>query len=275
MNAAPPDVLADIIAATRRRIAAAHAPSTRFSEALRAGRAEGRVALIAEHKRASPSAGTIRDDLELSDVVGAYARAGAAAVSVLTEPERFGGSLADIVAARAVTGLPILRKDFIVDPIQVHEAAVAGADAILLIVAAFPSAREELADLAQLAGRLGLEVLMEIHDGPELEIALELEAPIIGINNRNLSTLRVDLATTFALRPRIPAGTVVVAESGFSQPEEIRALAGAGIDAVLMGEALMRSTDIEAAARAIATATQADAPATPADAPATPPRSGA
>ncbi|HET9074250.1 MAG TPA: indole-3-glycerol phosphate synthase TrpC [Solirubrobacteraceae bacterium] len=253
--AAPPDVLAEIIGATRRRIAAACAPSTRFSAALTAGRDEGRVALIAEHKRASPSAGTIRDDLELADVVGAYERAGAAALSVLTEPERFGGRLADITAVRSVTGLPILRKDFIVDPIQVHEAAVAGADAILLIVAAFPGRPAELAGLAGLAGRLGLEVLMEVHDASELEIALELEAPIIGINNRDLSTLRVDLETTFALRPRIPAGTVVVAESGFSTPEQIRALAAAEVDAVLMGEALMRSADIAAAARAIATAT--------------------
>jgi indole-3-glycerol phosphate synthase len=198
----------------------------------------------------------IRDDLALAEVVGAYERAGAAALSILTEPTRFAGRLEDIVEARRLTELAILRKDFIVEPFQVYEAAVAGADAILLIVAAF-RAVEELAALDGLARSLGLEVLMEVHDRAELAVALELGAPIIGINNRNLSTLEVDLATTVALRAEIPPETIVVAESGYRTPEQIRALAAAGVDAVLMGEALMRAPDLEAAAAAITRATGA------------------
>jgi indole-3-glycerol phosphate synthase len=253
--AARPDVLAEIVASSRRRVADATAPTHRFSTALRAGSDAGVVSLISEHKRASPSAGIIRDDLALADVVRAYAAAGAAALSILTEPSRFAGRLGDIVEARAVTELPILRKDFIVEPYQVYEASVAGADAILLIVAAFPDAPERLAALNALAGELGLEVLMEVHTAAELEVALALEAPIIGINNRNLATLEVDLQTTYDLRAQIPPTTLAVAESGFRTPEQIRALAGAGIDAVLMGEALMRAPDVAAAARAIVAAT--------------------
>jgi indole-3-glycerol phosphate synthase len=245
------NVLAELVAASRRRVAEQTAPSVRFSSALRAPG----VSLIAEHKRASPSAGVIRADLPLTEVVAAYAAAGAAALSILTEPTRFHGQIADIVHARAATSLPILRKDFIVEPYQVYEAAAAGADAILLIAAAFPD-RVDLWALNRLAGNLGLEVLLEVHDAEELNRALEMRAPIIGINNRNLATLEVDLQTTFTLRERIGEDTIVVAESGFSEPEQIRELAAAGIDAVLMGEALMRSADIAAAARAITQATQ-------------------
>ena len=225
-----PDVLAELVEASRRRVADQIAPSQRFSAALRA---DG-VSLIAEHKRASPSAGTIRDDTALSEVVAAYAAAGAAALSILTEPTRFGGQIGDIVDARRATELPILRKDFIVDRFQVYEAAAAGADAILLIVAAFAD-RVDLWGLNRLAGSLGLEVLLEVHDADDLTTALEMRAPIIGINNRNLATLEVDLQTTFVLRDRIPPDTLVVAESGFSTPEQIRELAEAGVDAVLMG----------------------------------------
>ncbi len=245
-----PDVLAELVEASRRRVADQIAPSQRFSAALRA---DG-VSLIAEHKRASPSAGTIRDDTALSEVVAAYAAAGAAALSILTEPTRFGGQIGDIVDARRATELPILRKDFIVDRFQVYEAAAAGADAILLIVAAFAD-RVDLWGLNRLAGSLGLEVLLEVHDADDLTTALEMRAPIIGINNRNLATLEVDLQTTFVLRDRIPPDTLVVAESGFSTPEQIRELAEAGVDAVLMGEALMRAPDIAAATRAITQAT--------------------
>jgi indole-3-glycerol phosphate synthase len=254
MSAGIPDVLGEIVATSRRRVAAQTAPGHRFSDALSAGSPAGQVSVIAEHKRASPSAGIIRNDLGLDAVVGAYERAGAAALSILTEPSRFGGRLEDIAEARRLTGLPILRKDFIVDPYQVYEASVAGADAILLIVAAFPDAGD-LAALQRLAAELGLEVLMEVHTAAELTVALELTAPIIGINNRNLATLEVDLRTSFALAAEIPAETIVVAESGFSRPEEIRELAAAGVDAVLMGEALMRAPDIEAATRAITGAT--------------------
>ena len=255
----PPDVLAEIVAAARRRVADRTRPGDRFSAALRAGRGRGadggqRVALIAEHKRASPSAGVIRADQELLDVVGAYAQAGAAALSILTEPTRFDGRLADILAAREATELPILRKDFIVEPYQVYEASVAGADAILLIVAAFAD-MVELAALNRLAASLGLEVLMEVHNRAELDRALALDAPIIGINNRNLATLAVDLETTVTLRGEIGPDRIVVAESGYSTPAQIRELAAAGVDAVLMGEALMRSPDIGAAAGAIVQAT--------------------
>lgn len=246
----PGDVLTELVEASRRRVAEQTAPSQRFSSALKAPG----VSLIAEHKRASPSAGVIRADLALTEVVGAYEAGGAAALSILTEPTRFHGEAADIVLARTVTQLPILRKDFIVEPFQVYEAAAVGADAILLIVAAFPD-RVDLWALNRLAGNLGLEVLLEVHDGDELSRALEMRAPIIGINNRNLATLEVDLQTTFALCERIGDGAIVVAESGFSEPAQIRQLADAGIDAVLMGEALMRAPDIAAAARAITQAT--------------------
>jgi indole-3-glycerol phosphate synthase len=207
------------------------------------------ISLIAEHKRRSPSAGTIRDDMSLADVVGAYERAGAAALSVLTEGRNFGGTLADLTAARAAATLPILRKDFIVDPYQVHEALAAGADAILLIVAAL--APDDLGALHVLAGELGLDVLVEVHDEAELAVAIELGAPIIGVNNRDLTTLEVDIRRTFDLRATIPRGTVVVAESGFSRRGELDELAAAGIDAVLIGEALMRSDSVEAACRAL------------------------
>ena len=207
------------------------------------------IALIAEHKRSSPSAGPIREDLALEDVVAAYERGGAAALSVLTEGPNFGGSLEDLRRARAATALPILRKDFTVDAYQIHEAHAAGADAVLLIVAALEDA--ELSELHVLATELGLAALVEVHDARELERALAVSPRLIGVNNRDLTTLRVDLRRTYELRSAIPEGTTVVAESGFSAPEQLRELAEAGIDAVLMGEALMRAADIEAAVRAL------------------------
>jgi indole-3-glycerol phosphate synthase len=207
------------------------------------------LSVIAEHKRSSPSAGPIRGDLELSEVVGAYERGGAAALSVLTEPDSFGGSLEDLAAARAAAGLPILRKDFVVDPYQVIESLAAGADAILLIVAAL--APDELQRLHAQALALGLGVLVEVHDERELEVAVGLRAEVIGINNRDLTTLRVDPERTFTLRERIPDGTVIVSESGWRTRAELDRVQAAGIDAVLIGEALMRSPDIEAATRVL------------------------
>jgi indole-3-glycerol phosphate synthase len=207
------------------------------------------LSLIAEHKRSSPSAGAIRDDLRLEDVVGAYERGGAAALSVLTEGPSFGGSLDDIGAARAASGLPILRKDFIVDPYQLHEAVSAGADAVLLIVAALGD--DELAGLRQLAGELGLAILVEVHDERELDRAVAAGAELIGINNRNLVTLEVDTRRTFELLDRVPEGVIVVAESGFAERPQLDELEGAGVDGVLIGEALMRSTAIEASVRAL------------------------
>ncbi len=208
------------------------------------------LSVIAEHKRRSPSAGLIRDGVALQDVVLAYERGGAAALSVLTEGPSFGGSLEDLRCARAAAGLPILRKDFIIDDYQVTESLVAGADAILLIVAAL-SARE-LAELHGLAQSLGLAAVVEVHDERELEVALEVGAQVIGINNRDLTTLQVDTRRTHELLPRVPPGIVVVAESGFRERGELEQLASAGMDAVLIGEALMRSPDIEAACRALA-----------------------
>jgi indole-3-glycerol phosphate synthase len=229
-------VLAQSVAAPERRS---------FSRALQASG----LSLIAEHKRRSPSAGAIREDSSLQQVVGAYERAGAAALSILTEGPHFGGSLDDLRAAREAASLPLLRKDFIVDPYQVDEALLAGADAILLIVAALED--PALSALHAHATASGLDVLVEVHDEPELQRALALGAAIVGINNRDLTTLEVDTNLTFRLRSAIPDGTVVVAESGFSAPAQLEALSAAGIDAVLIGEALMRSPDLESAVRAL------------------------
>jgi indole-3-glycerol phosphate synthase len=217
-----------------------------FREAL-AG--EG-ISLIAEHKRRSPSAGLIREGVSLEHVVGSYERGGAAALSVLTEGPSFGGALEDLGAARAASGLPLLRKDFIVDEYQVYESLAAGADAILLIVAALSPA--ELSELHERSRALGLAALVEVHDAAELDVAVDAGAELIGINNRDLTTLVVDTARTFELLPLVPTGTVVVAESGFSERAELDELERAGVDAVLIGEALMRSREIEAACRALA-----------------------
>jgi indole-3-glycerol phosphate synthase len=210
------------------------------------------LSLIAEHKRRSPSAGVIRDGLALEEVVGAYERGGAAALSILTEGPSFGGSLDDLRSARTASMLPILRKDFIVDPYQLYEALAAGADAILLIVAALD--QRQLSRLHERAREAGLVALVEVHDARELESALLAGATVIGINNRDLTTLRVDVRRTFELLPRLEqdGGITVVAESGFSTPAELDELERAGVAAVLVGEALMRSTDIEAACRKLA-----------------------
>jgi indole-3-glycerol phosphate synthase len=208
------------------------------------------LSVIAEHKRRSPSAGAIRGDLVLEDVVSAYERGGAAAVSVLTDGPSFGGSLADLRAARAATGLPALRKDFIVDPYQVYESFAAGADAILLIVAAL--APEQLHALHTQARELGLAALVEVHDERELDAALSVGAGIIGINNRDLKTLRVDTRRTFELLPRVAGRALVVSESGFVTRDQLDELERAGVDGVLIGEALMRSADVEAACRQLA-----------------------
>ncbi|MEA2123753.1 MAG: indole-3-glycerol phosphate synthase [Solirubrobacteraceae bacterium] len=214
-----------------------------FAEALTAPG----VALIAEHKRSSPSAGRIGSGADIAEVVGAYERGGAAALSVLTEEHWFGGSLDDLRAARAATQLPILRKDFIVDPYQVYEAAAAGADALLLIVAALHP--EDLQVLLREARGVDLDVLVEIHDEEELEIALDVDAELLGINNRDLRDFSVDLQRTFELLADVPAGKIVVSESGISTREQLDELEEVGVDAVLVGETLMRARDVEAATR--------------------------
>jgi indole-3-glycerol phosphate synthase len=226
--------------------AAADRPVPRpFADALR----QGRLSLVAEHKRRSPSAGTLSNGSALEEIVKAYERGGAAALSVLTEGPHFGGSLEDLAAARRVTRLPILRKDFIVDPYQVYESAVAGADALLLIVAALEDAALE--ELNGQARALGLDVLVEVHDGYELERATQLGAELIGINNRDLATFTVDVGRTFELLPRVPDGAVVVSESGVGARAQLEELERAGVHAVLVGEALMRAPDPEAACRAL------------------------
>ncbi|HMM48943.1 MAG TPA: indole-3-glycerol-phosphate synthase, partial [Miltoncostaeaceae bacterium] len=196
-----------------------------------------------------PSRGPIHPDARAADVVQAYQRAGARASSVLAEPHWFGGSLNDLVEARAACDLPLLRKDFLVDEYQLLEARVAGADATLLIVAALEPAR--LADLIAVASDLGMDALVEVHDEQEVEVAVEAGAEGIGINNRNLHSLEVNLETTYRLLADVPAGTVVVAESGISTRADVRDLEEAGVDAILVGEALMSADDPQEAARAL------------------------
>jgi indole-3-glycerol phosphate synthase len=205
------------------------------------------ISVIAEHKRRSPSAGTIREGATVEAIAGAYERGGAAALSILTEPFHFAGSLDDLRAARAATALPVLRKDFIVDPYQLYESAAAGADAILLIVAALEP--DPLYELLREARALDLDALVEVHDEPELEIALAVEADILGINNRDLVDFSVDIERTYELLSDIPAGKTVVSESGYSRREELDELERVGVDAVLIGETLMRAEDIEEACR--------------------------
>jgi indole-3-glycerol phosphate synthase len=206
------------------------------------------LSLIAEFKRRSPSAGLLaREEIDLAAQVAAYERGGAAALSVLTDEPHFGGSLADLRAARAACDLPIIRKDFIVDPYQLYEAAVHGADAVLLIVAALDD--DALRSLRQEARAIDLDCLVEVHDEGELERALEAGAEVIGINNRNLDDMSVDIATTFELMPDVPAGKTVVAESGISGRAELEELDRVGVDAVLIGGALMQAPDPEAKVR--------------------------
>jgi indole-3-glycerol phosphate synthase len=205
------------------------------------------LSLIAEFKRRSPSAGEIRAGVSPGEIAQAYEQGGAAAVSVLTDGPSFGGSLEDLVQAREACVLPVLQKDFIVDSYQLYEAAVAGADAVLLIVAALD--RGKLASLYDEARGLDLDVLVEVHSEEELDSALTVDADVIGINNRNLDGFTVDLQTTFELITDVPAGKTVVSESGISERATLEELERVGVDAVLIGEALMRSEDPAAKVR--------------------------
>jgi indole-3-glycerol phosphate synthase len=214
-----------------------------FHEAL----ARPSTSLIAEPKRRSPSAGEIREGASVTEIVRAYERGGAAALSILTEERHFGGSLADLTEARAASELPILRKDFTVDPYQLVEARAVGADAVLLVVGSLES--DALASLYQEARALDLDALVEVHDGNELETALEIDADLIGINNRDLQDFSVDIAKTFELLADVPAGKTVVSESGIVHREQVEELERVGVDAVLVGETLMRAADPEAACR--------------------------
>jgi indole-3-glycerol phosphate synthase len=221
------------------------ASERRFAASLR----EPGIAVIAEFKRCSPSAGTLRESPEVGEMVNAYERGGASALSVLTEGPNFAGTLDDLHAARAVCGLPILRKDFIVDEYQLYETKIAKADAVLLIVAALEPV--QLGALHEGARKLGLDVLVEVHDREELRTALGVGAELIGINNRDLRDFSVDVERTARLMGEIPAGVTVVSESGIAEAEQLRKLEDAGVDAVLVGESLMRSEDPEAALRTL------------------------
>ena len=216
-----------------------------FAAALRATVADGRAAVIAEVKKASPSKGVLREHFVPAEIAASYARNGAACLSVLTDERFFQGHAEYLQQARAACDLPVLRKDFMVDEYQVVEARAIGADAILLIAACLDDAR--MADLEACALALGMDVLVEVHDGDELERALRLKTPLLGINNRNLKSFEVTLDTTIGLLPRVPAGRLPVAESGILVAADVQRLRGAGVGAFLVGEAFMRAADPGAA----------------------------
>jgi indole-3-glycerol phosphate synthase len=222
----------------------------------RAALASPGVGVIAEFKRRSPSAGALAEAPDLAEIVAAYERGGAVAVSVLTEGPNFGGALEDLRGARAACDLPLLRKDFIVDDYQLHEARAAGADAVLLIVAALEDA--ELASLHGSARAIGLEVLVEVHDRDELRRALAVGAEIIGINNRDLRDFSVDVERTVRLMADVPEGIAVVSESGIAIGAQLARLGALGVSAVLVGESLMRASDPAARLASLRSFSQAD-----------------
>ncbi len=220
----------------------ATAPPVRgFAAALETRIAAGQPAVIAEIKRASPSKGVLRADFAPAMIATSYACGGAACLSVLTDTDFFQGSDADLVEARAACGLPVIRKDFIIDPYQVYEARAIGADCILLIAACLDDAR--LRDLSALAQRLGMDVLVEVHDAAELSRALAVPGRLIGINNRNLRTFEVTLDTTLELLDAVPADRLLVTESGILSLESVTLMRSHGVHAFLVGEAFMRAPD--------------------------------
>lgn len=259
-----PDVLRRILARKAREVqerrarvslaelerSLAAAPAARgFAAALRARVAAGQAAVIAEIKKASPSQGVIRERFAPAQIAAQYQRGGASALSVLTDRDFFLGHEDHLRAARAACALPVLRKDFSVDVYQLAEARALGADAVLLIVAALEPAR--LRELAAAARHYGLDVLVEVHDRGELERALELEAPLVGINNRNLRDFSTRLETTLELLPAIPEGRLAIAESAIHTRDDVQRLRDAGVAAFLVGEAFMRAEDPGAALRSL------------------------
>jgi indole-3-glycerol phosphate synthase len=268
----PSDVLAEICAATRREVerrkhttpvatlerrAATAAPVRGFAQRLSEAAAGPRPALIAEIKKASPSRGLIRADFDPPALARSYKDGGATCLSVLTDGPYFQGSDEHLMAARAAVDLPVLRKDFMLDPYQVVEARAIGADCILLILAALDDATART--LSRLASDLGLDVLAEVHDEAELDRALALEGALLGINNRNLKTLKVDLAVFERLARRAPADRFLVAESGLKTATDLARLRRAGARAFLIGESLMSQPDVAAATRALLTPVAAPA----------------
>ena len=224
----------------RARIADA-SPARGFADALRTRIERGEPAVIAEVKKASPSKGVIRAEFDPAAIARRYEAGGAACLSVLTDVDFFQGADEYLVAAREACTLPVLRKDFVVDEYQLHEARALGADAVLLIAAALDDAR--LAGFAALAAELGLDALAEVHDATELERVLRLPLPLVGVNNRDLRTFGVSLDTTLALKDRLPADRVLVTESGIAAPADVARMRDAGVHAFLVGEAFMREAD--------------------------------
>ncbi|CAN5361709.1 indole-3-glycerol phosphate synthase TrpC [soil metagenome] len=216
-------------------------PARGFAKSMRTSIDAGRAAIIAEAKRASPSKGVIRAEFDAAAIARSYEQHGAACLSVLTDLQFFKGTPDDLKQARAACALPVLRKDFMVDEYQLAEARVMGADAILLIVAALDD--HQLADFEAVASGIGLDVLVEVHDAAELERALRLRTPLVGINNRNLRTFETRLETTLDLMTRVGPDRILVTESGVLATSDVKRLRDAGIDAFLVGEAFMRAPD--------------------------------
>lgn len=254
MSTSTPDILERILQQKRFEIAeqkerlpchevehrAEHADPVRpFAGAIRSRIEAGDAAVIAEIKKASPSKGILRQDFKPAEIAGQYQQGGAACLSVLTDREFFQGADAYLQEARAACSLPVLRKDFIIDPYQVYEARSIGADCILLIVAALDD--ETMQELAQLAASLGMDVLVEVHDADELQRALRLETPLIGINNRNLKTFEISLQTTLELLDAIPEERIVVTESGFHTRDDVQLMRSNAVHTFLVGEAFMRA----------------------------------
>jgi indole-3-glycerol phosphate synthase len=250
------DILERILAVKREEVASASAvaplaqlerqaacalPVRDFVGALRAKVAAGRAGVIAEIKKASPSKGVLRADFRPAEIARSYAEHGAACLSVLTDRQFFQGDAQYLEQARAACSLPVLRKDFTIDPYQVYEARAIGADCILLIVAALDLPR--MRELETLAQRLGMAVLVEVHDGAELDLALQLDTPLLGVNNRNLRTFETRLETTLDLLPRVPAERLLVTESGILTPEHVSRMRASNVHCFLVGEAFMRASD--------------------------------
>lgn len=250
------DVLQKIVAVKREEVAAGRAKRSLaswreeaesrrdvrgFGAALRAKGAAGQAAVIAEVKKASPSKGVLREHFVPAEIAASYAQHGAACLSVLTDERFFQGAADYLRQARAACALPALRKDFMIDEYQVVEARALGADCILLIAACLDDA--QMADLEACALALGMDVLVEVHDGAELERALKLKTPLVGINNRNLRTFEVDIQTTIALKKDVPADRLLVTESGILSRDDVKTMRDAGIDAFLVGEAFMRARE--------------------------------